>query len=186
MAHQKVLHEESLRALFESCVDSCADSIYRVAFRLTGNQTLASELVQETYLNAWKSIGSLKQKDRMRSWIFSILRNQYTKLLKAEKKIPIEMSVAEPIATEETSDEITRSRQAALQEAIGSLPEQQRIPILLCSMEGLTVDEAAEVLGWPRGTVLSRLHRGKQKLKDQLLRTYDEHDSPQNQFRSHE
>ena len=72
---------------FEECVSTCAESMYRVAFRLTGNQTLASELVQETYLNAWKSLDSLKDNNRMRSWMFSILRYQYTKLLRRESPV---------------------------------------------------------------------------------------------------
>jgi RNA polymerase sigma-70 factor (ECF subfamily) len=57
-----------------------------------------------------------------------------------------------------------------VQAALEQLEDNHKLPILLVSMEGLSVDEAAEVLGWPRGTVLSRLHRGRQRLRQKLER----------------
>ena len=159
--------ETKFQQRFEECVESCADSLFRVAFRLTGNQTLASELVQETYLSAWKSIDSLKDPQRMRAWMFSILRNQYTKLLRKEKRnlqtIPHIEDVSKP---EQTKDDVTDRVQTAL----AALDEKHKLPVLLVSIEGMTVDEAAKVLDVPRGTVLSRLHRGRQKLKEILSR----------------
>ena len=150
---------------FEECVECCADSLFRVAYRLTGNQTLAAELVQETYLNAWKSIGNLKDPDRMRAWMFSIMRNQYTKLLRLEKRsVPTKEhlnDVSKPeIAENDTADRV--------QAALARLDDKHKLPVLLVSLEGMTVDEAAAILETPRGTILSRLHRGRQKLK-QLL-----------------
>ena len=150
---------------FEECVECCANSLFRVAYRLTGNQTLAAELVQETYLNAWKSIGNLKDPDRMRAWMFSIMRNQYTKLLRLEKRsVPTKEhlnDVSKPeIAENDTADRV--------QAALARLDDKHKLPVLLVSLEGMTVDEAAAILETPRGTILSRLHRGRQKLK-QLL-----------------
>ena len=150
---------------FEEYVECCADSLFRVAYRLTGNQTLAAELVQETYLNAWKSIGNLKDPDRMRAWMFSIMRNQYTKLLRLEKRsVPTKEhlnDVSKPeIAENDTADRV--------QAALARLDDKHKLPVLLVSLEGMTVDEAAAILETPRGTILSRLHRGRQKLK-QLL-----------------
>ena len=159
--------EAKFQQRFEECVESCADSLFRVAFRLTGNQTLAAELVQETYLSAWKSTDSLKDPQRMRAWMFSILRNQYTKLLRKEKRnlqtIPHIKDVSKP---EQTKDDVTDRVQTAL----AALDEKHKLPVLLVSIEGMTVDEAAKVLDVPRGTVLSRLHRGRQKLKEILSR----------------
>jgi RNA polymerase sigma-70 factor (ECF subfamily) len=152
---------------FERCVDDCAGSLFRVAFRLTGNRTLASELVQETYLQAWKNITGLREPERMRGWMFSILRNQYSKLVRKESRAatPSEQLDSIPVspnAADQTTDMV--------QEAIACLDEKHKLPLLLVSMEGLTVDEAATILELPRGTVLSRLHRGKQKLKEILMR----------------
>ena len=65
------------RELFERCISQHADSLYRVAFRLSGRRELAEELVQETYLNAWNGIESLSDVSKMRGWMFAILRNQF-------------------------------------------------------------------------------------------------------------
>ena len=149
--------------LFESCVDQHADSMYRVAFRLTGDRELASELVQETYLHAWKGLDSLRDKTRMRSWIFGILRNQYTKLL---RKLPKATQLAQPesVQSDPPQAEPEISRQM-VQQAIQQLDDKHKFPILLVSMEGMSAEAAGEILEVPRGTILSRLHRGRQQLK---------------------
>ncbi len=154
------------REHFEACVDTCADSLYRVAFRLTGNATLAGELVQETYLNAWLGVDSLHDVSRMRSWLFSILRFQYTKLLRREGKFGERVSDLDalPSPNQSRPNQVVDRVQAAMQQ----LPEMHKLPLLLVAMEGLSVEEAASSLNIPRGTVLSRLHRGRQKLKEIL------------------
>ena len=157
------------RQLFESCIDQNADSMYRVAYRLTGDRELASELVQETCLNAWRSIGSLKDVSKMRGWVFAILRNQYTKVL---RKLPAERQLAQPesIQAEGPATEPDETTQAIVQQAIEQLDDHHKFPILLVSMEGMSVDAASEVLDVPRGTVLSRLHRGRKQLKEIIER----------------
>ena len=159
--------ESELRQRFAQCVDDCADSLFRVGFRLTGNQTLASELVQETYLNAWKNIAGLKDPERMRAWLFAILRNQYSKLIRKESRAE---SVSEHLDSIPVDTKVDDGTTEMVQAAIANLDEIHKLPVLLVSMEGLTVDEAANVLELPRGTVLSRLHRGRQKLKEFLMR----------------
>jgi RNA polymerase sigma-70 factor (ECF subfamily) len=159
--------DPELQQRFEQCVDDCAGSLFRVAFRLTGNRTLASELVQETYLNAWKNISGLKDPERMRSWLFAILRNQYSKLIRKESRTAPASGQLDSIAVmSKTNDQTTD----LVQEAIARLDENHKLPVLLVSMEGLSVDEASKLLDLPRGTVLSRLHRGRQKLKEILVR----------------
>jgi len=159
------------RELFEQCIDSCADSMYRVAFRLTGNHTLARELVQETSLAAWQSITKLRDPNRMRAWMFAILRNQYTKLITKESKSPTPTESFADLAGE---NETTQSEiQDAVQNAIQQLDDKHRLPLLLVSMEGLSVNEAASVLELPRGTVLSRLSSSREKLKAILIRNND-------------
>ena len=160
-------HTSELREKFEQCVEACADSMYRVAFRLTGNATLARELVQESYLSAWRSIGSLEDPKKMRSWMFAILRNQHTKLIRSEKK---SVATSEAIETaSETPDNTRIQIQETVQAAVSELDDKHRMAILLVSMEGLSVEEAAKVLDVPRGTVLSRLSRGREKLKSILI-----------------
>lgn len=160
------LSHVQLQQRYEDCVELCADSLYRVAFRLTGNQTLANELVQETYLNAWKSLDSLSDPKKMRSWMFSILRNQYTKLIRKESR---QASTSDQAYEAAARDEPDPSVSETIQSAISKLDPKHRMPVLLVSMEGMSVDEAAGILEIPRGTVLSRLHRGRQKLKELLM-----------------
>ena len=155
--------ETDRRKKFEQCVEACAGSLYRVAFRLTGNATLANELVQETYLHAWRSIDSLKDTNKLRSWLFAIMRNQNSKIVIKENKAISTTDQIEGIATAETTRQQELRR--AVQEAVNELDEKHRLPVLLVSMEGMTVDQAAEILQIPRGTVLSRLSRGREKLK---------------------
>lgn len=151
------------RERFENCVHSCADSLYRVAFRMTGNATLASELVQETYLNAWRGLDSINDVSRMRAWLFSILRFQYTKLIRREGRYETVGTGLNSIpGRDRKSVEPIVDR---VQVAMGQLPEMHKLPLLLVAMEGFSVDEAAQSLDLPRGTVLSRLHRGRQKLR---------------------
>ena len=164
-------NDQKRKQAFEECVAQCADSLYRVAFRLTGNQTLACELVQETYLNAWQDISKLKSEQRIRSWMFAILRNQYTKLLRKEKKVSNAIQAMSEVATSQNDDDELSDR---VNQALARLKESQRLVVLMVSMEGMTVDETAEILGLPRGTVLSRLHRGRESLK-RILKNDLEH-----------
>lgn len=157
--------EPDIQQIYEDCVESCADSLYRVAYRLTGNPALANELVQETYLAAWKNLASLTDPGKMRSWMFAILRNQYTKLIRKESKAAKASELAFDVPQQMSSENESIDR---VQQAIARLPENHRLPILLVAMEGLSVDDAAGVIGIPKGTVLSRLHRARQKLKELL------------------
>ena len=158
------------RQLFELCIEQHADSLYRTAFRLTGHRDLADELIQETYLSAWKSIESLRDNSKMRGWLFAILRNQYTKVL---RKLPKSKSLNEDASEFLTDDasEFARTQletQELVQLAIEKLDADQKLPMLLVAMEGMSVDEAASLLDIPKGTVLSRLHRARQKMKQAL------------------
>ena len=159
------------RKLFEACVESCADSMYRVAWRLTRNSGDAEDLVQECYVQAWQKIDSLRDQTRMRSWMFAILRNQFLKSVR--KKKPITSPEVESVVDHRSDESATDEKIDVVQNAIEQLPEDQRLPILLVSMEGLSAEEASEILGIPRGTVLSRMHRGRQKLKEILNRDID-------------
>ena len=156
--------ESDPRKLFDACVASCADSMYRVAWRLTGHVATAEDLVQESYTQAWKNIDALRDPKRMRSWLFAILRNQYLKTCRT--KSPMTSNVFETIEDQQL-DRVQKTENVDLvQRAIEQLDENQRLPILLVSMEGLSVEEAAEILNVPRGTVLSRMHRGRKRLKE--------------------
>lgn len=140
--------------------------MFRVAFRLSGDRELALEIVQETWLGAWKNIGQLRNRDQLKSWLFGILRNQYLKSVDKLTRQPKLELIDNMVSRSDGPNEM----QQAVQQAIGELDDDQRMSVLLVSMEGWSTQEAADLLGVPQGTVLSRLHRGRQRLKEILSR----------------
>ena len=112
----------------------------------------------------------------MRGWMFAILRNQYTKILRTETKATpthehLDQFVDGSAGINKEADETVDS----VQQALSTLEDKHKMPLLLVTMEGMTVDEAAAVLDVPRGTVLSRLHRGREKMKQILVRNENKH-----------
>ena len=101
--------------------------------------------------------------------MFAILRNQFLKSVR--KKKPVASPEVESVVDHRSEESELEENVDVVQQAIKQLDEDQRMPILLVSMEGLSVDEASEILQIPRGTVLSRMHRGRQKLKELLNRS---------------
>ena len=164
------------RSLLEAAIEAHADSMYRVAFRLLGDREGADEIVQETFIGAWKGIGGLKDPKKIKSWLFGILRHQVYQAIKRSNRRPkLEAFLQEPAAPDRNLTEL----QQQVQLALGELEEEQRLPILLVSMEGWTTEEAAKLLGIPKGTVLSRLYRGRQRLKEILIRELELNRKPE-------
>lgn len=164
------------RRLIESAIEAYADSMFRVAFRLLGSREQAEEVVQETWIGAWKNTSQLRDPSQIKSWLFGILRNQCYTSVKRTRRIPQRFEcLNEPIDHHDNANEL----QQQVQQAIQNLDEDQRLPILLVSMEGWTTQEAADFLQIPLGTVLSRLHRGRQRLKDILSRELELDQQPE-------
>lgn len=154
------------RRLIESAIEVHADSLYRVAFRLSGNRDQAEEIVQETFIGAWKGIHQLRDRNKIKNWLFGILRHQYYQSIEKTKRLPKLEVINDPVAPMNRVLDL----QEQVQSAIAELEEEHRLPILLISMEGWSTQETAEFLGIAHGTVLSRLHRGRQRLKEKLAR----------------
>jgi len=174
---------------FEQCVDRHHAGLYRVALRLTGREATAVELVQETYLQAWRGLDSLRDTERMRAWLFAILRRQFLKSLgRSPEWLATDVSShaldghgldgefsqhagAWPDGNVSTRDASQRTDDRDLiQWAVEQLEVRYRFPVLLQLMEGLSVEEIGQALELPQGTVLSHLHRVKQQLRAILER----------------
>lgn len=113
--------DDQLNQLFELAVDENADAMYRVAWRLTGEQQWATDLVQETYLQAWQGLGSLRDRTRLRSWMFGILHRQYLKQLRNKTRIrfaSFDESSIPPVESGGSESELT-DRREQVQQAIG-------------------------------------------------------------------
>lgn len=170
---------------FEQCVDQHHAGLYRVALRLTGREAVAAELVQETYLQAWRGLSSLRDAERMRAWLYAILRRQFFKSLgRSPEWLATDFHSATEHDDGEQStgtgwldrlaavpDQRPQSEQRDLiQWALQQLEVRYRFPVLLQLIEDMSVNEIGQALELPQGTVLSHLHRGKQQLRKILER----------------
>ncbi len=160
------------------------DSLFAAAMRMTRNRADAEDLVQETYLKAYRGFGGFEEGTNLKAWLYRILTNAYINTYRAKKRRPDESDL------EDVEDlylyrriaggnlaEIGRSAEDELfdlftddevKAAIEALPEQFRMPVLLADVEGFSYKEIAEILDIPIGTVMSRLHRGRKGLQKRL------------------
>ena len=153
------------------------NALYERALRLAGDQATAQDLTQESYLRALRSLETFGQAptagprsaDPVRPLLHRYRRGRRMPLvwLDEEEADPaLEMPSAEPGPEEQTVRELDRE---AVQQAIARLPEDFRMAVTLVDISGLTCAEAATVMGVPRGTILSRLHRARRRLEAMLL-----------------
>jgi len=151
------------------------DSLYNFAHWLTQNREEAEDIVQETYLKALKGFGSFQLGTNFRAWIYRILRNSFLTSrsgLRVSRTVPLETEGEAPIvvAALETPESILleRATQERVQTAIKDLPVNFREVLLLCDVEEMSYQEAAETISVPIGTVMSRLSRARKALRQAL------------------
>lgn len=156
-------------------------SMYNFAFRLTMDEDDANDLVQDTYLKAFRFINSFQRGTNAKAWLFRILKNSFINDYRKKSKEPAKVDYHE-IETfynseEADADNITTDlRVESLQEMIGdevanalnALAVDFRTVVILADIEGFTYEEMAKILNIPIGTVRSRLHRARNLLKDKL------------------
>ncbi|MGI8984496.1 MAG: sigma-70 family RNA polymerase sigma factor [Acidimicrobiales bacterium] len=159
-------------------------SLYTAALRMTRNPADAEDLVQETYLKAYRAFNSFTEGTNLKAWLYRILTNTYINAYRAKKRRPeesdiddldnfylyrhlggLEGATAGRSAEDEVLDHFTETE---VKEAIEALPEQFRMAVLLGDVEGFSYKEIAEILDVPIGTVMSRLHRGRRALQKRL------------------
>jgi RNA polymerase sigma-70 factor (ECF subfamily) len=150
-------------------VDEHYQSLYRYAYRLSGAAADAEDLTQEAFCKAQAQLATLRDPDRARPWLFSILRNAYlhrARSDRAHKQVSLE--AVGDLAGEPPADvpEVDPER---LQQALNELPEGFRTPVILFYFEDMSYRDIAEQMDLPIGTVMSRLARAKTHLRDRLL-----------------
>jgi RNA polymerase sigma-70 factor (ECF subfamily) len=156
--------------VFETEALGLADQLFRVAFRLLRDRAKAEDLVQETYLQAWRSFHRFELGTNLRAWLYKILFNVYYSGQRRQRLrlVPAEETLAETIAYDPpTPQRLTDEEVLA---ALERLPRDFQIPLLLADVEELSYREIAEVMGIPLGTVMSRLHRGRKLLRTELAK----------------
>jgi len=158
-----------------------SDLLYNFALRMTNNAADADDLLQETFLKAYRFWDKYEQGTNIRAWLFRIMKNSYINRYRKEAKEPDTVDYDE-IKNFYTSVRDESADPNDLQEAlygnlldddvagaIAELPEDFRTVVILCDIEGLTYEEIAEFVDCPLGTVRSRLHRGRKLLRAKLL-----------------
>jgi len=156
-------------------------SMYNFAFRLTNDEDDANDLIQDTYLKAFRFINSFSEGTNAKAWLFRILKNSFINDFRKKSKEPAKVDYQD-VETTYNSEEDAETNQTvdlrveSVQDLIGdeianalnALPVDFRTVIILCDVEGFTYEEMAKILDIPIGTVRSRLHRARMLLKDKL------------------
>src|ERR1700730_830761 len=139
--------------------------------RLLGNRHDAEDAFQATFLVLIRKARSIRKKDSLASWLHGVAyRVAREARAKSVRRQVHERQVSEMPPTDPASDVIWRDLRLVLDEELQRLPDKYRVPLILCYLEGKTTDEAARLLGWPRGTVGGRLARARQMLRTRLVR----------------
>lgn len=170
-----ITEEDSRINRFEETAIKHIDSIYRFALYMAENENDARDLVQDTYLRAYKFFDKFEEGTNCKAWLLKILKNTFINSVRRDKKLPqlvhlpdmeeqgMELSVdSEPIdiSGELFDDDITA--------AIEALPAVYKTIVLLADVEGLSYKEVSDLVGCPIGTVMSRLCRGRRLLRKKL------------------
>jgi RNA polymerase sigma-70 factor (ECF subfamily) len=143
---------------------ACIPRLRRYAYALVGNRTEADDLVQDTMERGWSSLTSWRRGGDMRAWLFSIMHNLYVDQVR-KARIPTELL---DTGTPEPFTNITYADRLELRDidaALRLLPSEQRQVLLLVALEEMTYEEIAAALHIPKGTVMSRLSRGRERLR---------------------
>lgn len=173
------------RADFSDQAMEFMPALYSAAMRMTRNPADAEDLVQETYLKAYRAFAGFQEGTNLKAWLYRILTNTYINAYRARQRRPEQSDIedvedlylyrrlggleaasigrsAEEEVLEHFTDDVVKG-------AVESLPDQFRIAVLLADVEGFSYKEIAEITDVPIGTVMSRLHRGRRALQKALV-----------------
>lgn len=168
------------RREFEAQLRRHMDVLYYAALDLSGNSCDAEDLVQEAALKGLRRFDSFQAGTDFKAWMMRIVANTYIDLYRRRRR-------EKPAAAEDAVEALAESEQTLrgsdlefllpddVERALAALPDEQRAAIVLVDVNGLTNQEAAEALGWPLGTVNSRVYRGRAELRGILRQAADEH-----------
>lgn len=172
------------QATFERDALEYARQLYSAALRMTRNPSDAEDLVQETYLKAYRAYGSFEEGTNLKAWLYRILTNTFINKYRSDSRRPkqTELGDIEDLYMYRRigggdSAEASRSAEdrvldglveSDIKLAVEELPENFRLPVLLADLEGFSYKEIAEILDIPIGTVMSRLHRGRKAMQKRL------------------
>ena len=172
------------QADFERDALQYSRQLYSAAMRMARNTADAEDLVQETFLKAYRAYDTFEEGTNLKAWLYRILTNTYINKYRKESRRPSETDLGDVedlylyrrLGSEDTADvsRTTEDRvldglvESDIKAAVEELPENFRMPVLLADLEGFSYKEIAEILDIPIGTVMSRLHRGRKAMQKRL------------------
>ena len=182
---EAAVDEDALRERFERDVLPLLPSLYGAALRMTRNPTDAEDLVQDTYLRAFRGFGGFTEGTNLKAWLYRILTNSFINTYRKKQRQPqivegpddidewylFDKLGAQNVQDSAEDEVLDRLPDSDVKEALESLPENFRIPVLLADVEGFSYKEIADIMETPIGTVMSRLHRGRKALEKALWET---------------
>ncbi len=161
-----------------------APQLYSAAMRMTRNPADAEDLVQETFLKAYRAYHTFEEGTNLKAWLYRILTNTYINKYRKDSRRPSEVDLGavedlylyRNIGSEESAEAARSTEERVLdglvesdiKEAVEDLPENFRLPVLLADLAGFSYKEIADILDIPIGTVMSRLHRGRKAMEKSL------------------
>lgn len=175
---------------FEAEVLPFMDSLYSTAYRMSRNRQDAEDLLQETYLRAYKYYDKFQEGTNFKAWLFKILKNTFINRYRKRQRQPLKNSFDEiegafeskllesPLTGRGATPEeelMVDALDQDVQQALEALPEDYRTAVEMADLQGLSYREISDQLGIPLGTVMSRLYRGRRKLEAVLLQYAREH-----------
>jgi RNA polymerase sigma-70 factor (ECF subfamily) len=172
------------QANFERDAMQFAPQLYSAAMRMTRNPADAEDLVQETFLKAYRAYHTFEEGTNLKAWLYRILTNTYINKYRKDSRRPSEVDLGavedlylyRNIGSEESAEAARSTEERVLEglvesdikEAVEDLPENFRLPVLLADLAGFSYKEIADILDIPIGTVMSRLHRGRKAMEKSL------------------
>ncbi|MBI5565813.1 MAG: sigma-70 family RNA polymerase sigma factor [Chloroflexi bacterium] len=175
------------KAACAACIEKHSPGVYRLALRLMQHEADAEDVVQETFLSAFKAIDDFQGRSQLSTWLYRITYN--TAMMRLRKHQPETVSVEEtetaddgsPVPTQlfdwcclPESDFDTNETRARLEQAIRALPDKLRVVFVLRELEGLSTEETAHALDISNETVKTRLHRARLWLRERLSAHFTE------------
>jgi len=161
------MNDAERKRRFDALARQYADDLFRFGVWLCGDHALANDLVQETFMRAWKALDSLKDAGAAKSWLITILRREYARTF--ERKVPPITDIDNVVVAEESEQTPEdRTERDMLRKAMLELEDKYSEPLVLQAVMGLSIAEIAAQLDLTESAVMTRVFRAREKLRERL------------------